>query len=183
MTESTTWQVRAQFKKIVTTKGKIVSPTFLFEWKFMEDENFEPPQGTLQVLTKDDDKDNNNVFSLQKGRWTLSEDPNDRKDSLWIWGLFKEPLYPFLLLTMETPTIPCGGDDDDDDSIPPLEIYSQITHRRDNTRGAILSSSPTIMTARVRETVNADLIGAAQVEIYEEKSIGQITIQPKRNTN
>jgi hypothetical protein len=22
-------------------------------------------------------------------RWTLSEDPNDRKDGLWIWGLFK----------------------------------------------------------------------------------------------
>ena len=22
-------------------------------------------------------------------RWTLSEDPNDRKDGLWIWGLFE----------------------------------------------------------------------------------------------
>jgi hypothetical protein len=30
------------------------------------------------------------------GTWTLSEDKNDRKDGLWIWGLFEEPKYPYL---------------------------------------------------------------------------------------
>ena len=37
----------------------------------------------------------------QSARWRLSEDPEDQKDSLWIWGLFKEPLYPFLLLELD----------------------------------------------------------------------------------
>ncbi len=27
--------------------------------------------------------------SSASNRWKLSEDPNDRRDGLWIWGLFK----------------------------------------------------------------------------------------------
>ena len=34
------------------------------------------------------------------GKWTLSEDKNDRKDGLWIWGLFEEPKYPFLYFNL-----------------------------------------------------------------------------------
>ncbi len=185
LTEETTWQVRIQLKNISTKKGNVVSPTFLFQWKFMEDINYEPPQGTLEVVLSNDGKEEGEIkkksFALEKGRWTLSEDPNDRKDSLWIWGLFKEPLYPFLLLTLETPSLPYWeADDDDDDFIPPLKLYSQITHRRDPERGAVLPPTPTSMTVREMETVDADVLGVAKVDIYEEKSIGQITIVPKQ---
>ena len=37
----------------------------------------------------------------QPAQWSLSEDPEDRKDSLWIWGLFSDPLYPFLLFQLD----------------------------------------------------------------------------------
>ncbi|CAN0441985.1 unnamed protein product, partial [Ectocarpus sp. 13 AM-2016] len=33
-----------------------------------------------------------------KARWTLSEAEDTRGAGLWVWGLFKDPLYPFLLL-------------------------------------------------------------------------------------
>ena len=186
LTEETMWQVRIQLKNISTKQGKVVSPTFLFQWKFLEDINYEPPQGTLEVVMsnnndkKEEGESKEKSFALEKGRWTLSEDPNDRKDSLWIWGLFKEPLYPFLLLTLETPSLPYSESDDDDDFIPPLKLYSQITHRRDPERGAILPPTPTAMTVREMETVDADVLGVAKVDIYEEKSIGQITIVPKQ---
>ena len=30
-----------------------------------------------------------------------SQDPNERKAGLWIWGLFEEPLYPYMLLSFD----------------------------------------------------------------------------------
>lgn len=36
-----------------------------------------------------------------KARWILSEGEDRRSAGLWIWGLFEEPLYPFLLLQMQ----------------------------------------------------------------------------------
>ena len=45
------------------------------------------------------------------GTWQLSEDPDDKRDGLWIWGLFEEPLYPFLLVSLDSERIglPEGG--------------------------------------------------------------------------
>lgn len=42
----------------------------------------------------------NPYFTQQAGkaRWTLSEAEDERGAGLWVWGLFEEPLYPFLLL-------------------------------------------------------------------------------------
>lgn len=42
----------------------------------------------------------NPYFTQQggKARWTLSEAEDKRGAGLWVWGLFKDPLYPFLLL-------------------------------------------------------------------------------------
>lgn len=34
-------------------------------------------------------------------RWQLSEDPDDRKDGLWVWGLFAQPLYPFIRFELD----------------------------------------------------------------------------------
>ena len=39
-----------------------------------------------------DEKSNVQYLKVKGGRWKLSEDPEDRKDGLWIWGLFQEPL-------------------------------------------------------------------------------------------
>lgn len=36
-----------------------------------------------------------------KTRWILSEGEDRRSAGFWIWGLFEEPLYPFLLLQMQ----------------------------------------------------------------------------------
>lgn len=45
----------------------------------------------------------NPCFTQQAGkaRWTLSEAEDERGAGLWVWGLFKDPLYPFLLLQMD----------------------------------------------------------------------------------
>ena len=45
------------------------------------------------------------------GTWQLSEDPDDKRDGLWVWGLFEEPLYPFLLVSLDSEKIglPEGG--------------------------------------------------------------------------
>lgn len=51
--------------------------------RFIQDANYEPPQG--RIFVEDDFngfiKVDNNGYS---GIWTLSEDKNDRKDGLWI---------------------------------------------------------------------------------------------------
>ena len=67
--------------------------------RFIEDRNYEPPQGRIFVeddfngLIRVDDKG-------YAGSWALSEDRDDRKDGLWIWGLFQEPKYPFLYFSL-----------------------------------------------------------------------------------
>lgn len=55
--------------------------------------------GTTVPLSLQD----NPYFGQQKGkaRWTLSEEEDKRGAGLWVWGLFKDPLYPFLLLQVD----------------------------------------------------------------------------------
>ena len=63
----------------------------------------EPPQGEIKQIVKETNEESNvQYLKVKSGRWQLSEDPEDRKDGLWIWGLFKEPLYPFMLFQIET---------------------------------------------------------------------------------
>ena len=59
--------------------------------RFAEVEGYEPPQG--QMLVESCMPEGALSLGQQKAQWLLSEDPEDRGDSLWIWGLFKEPLY------------------------------------------------------------------------------------------
>lgn len=56
--------------------------------RFVEDRGFEPPSGRLFV-----EDDLNGLVRVDEDgfsalKWGLSEDKNDRKDGLWIWGLF-----------------------------------------------------------------------------------------------
>ena len=82
--------------------------------RFIEDRGYEPPQGQIFVeddyngLIRVDDK-GYSTFS-----WTLSEDKEDKKDGLWIWGLFEEPKYPFLYFTLgvfSSIVLPSGEED------------------------------------------------------------------------
>jgi len=114
-------------------------------------------------------------MKIRSGRWSLSEDPNDRKDSLWIWGLFKEPLYPFLLLQFEIDSICLPGEEKD--SIKPFQLYAQINHKRGDN-GEVILSLVSDINIRQKETMKADPFGAATIDIYEDTPVGQIQLQP-----
>ena len=142
LTTDTTWRLRLLLNDITTTKGKKFDNTlFVVEGNFIEEEGYEPPQGLFiptvkEVSLAEDGKEssNTNTMALEvtNSRWTLSEDPDDRKDGLWIWGLFKEPQYPFMLLQMETTELKLpSSDSDESDSVPALKLYAQINHIRD----------------------------------------------------
>lgn len=163
----TTWNLRLVLRGIATARGRKVDEIFSMEAKFLEDIGYEPPQGTLQQVSGD-------RLQIVQSRWTLSEDPNDRKDGLWVWGLFQEPLYPYLLLKLSTGAIPLAGDEGD--SIKPLQLYAQINHKREDGNVALASASE--LKIRQVETVRADPFGAASVDLYDDIDIGTLTIQP-----
>ena len=175
LSEATTWNLRMVLRGVTTEKGRKMDEIFTVSAQFIEEQGYEPPQGFVQQVVRDNDR-----LKIVKSRWTLSEDPNDRKDGLWVWGLFKEPLYPFLLLQLETAPVPLAGDQDDEassDSIKPLKLYAQIRHKRNVELGVVLEGSQ--LSVRQVETVKADPFGAASVDLYDNVNIGTITIQPK----
>ena len=186
LTTDTTWRLRLLLNDITTTKGKKLDNTlFVVEGNFIEEEGYEPPQGLFRPnvkevsLTEDGESSNTNTMALEvtNSRWTLSEDPNDRKDGLWIWGLFKEPQYPFMLLQMETSELKLpSSDSDESDSVPALKLYAQINHIRDrdeNGSGVELQSAN--LNVRILEQVQ---LPGATVDLYEEGAVGQISFQP-----
>lgn len=176
LTEATTWNVRLILRGLTSAQGVQLDPlVYTIETQFIEDQNYEPPQGTLQVVTT---SSKNNTIPIVKSRWILSEDPNDRKDGLWVWGLFKEPLYPFLLLTLQTDAIPIGSNaNDSTDFVPAMQLYAQINHRRDEGK-VILEGKD--LCWRQMETVRADPLGAATVDLYDNVVVGTIALQPKQ---
>ena len=146
LTDATTWEFRFSLKGLPTQNGKRVDEIFSTRVHFIEEEGYEPPQGFVkQLLSQQNDADDDSTgpnevrLAITKSRWQLSEDPNERKDGLWVWGLFKEPLYPFMLLQLETDNIPLAGEDED--SILPLKLFAQLTHQRDEEAGVILSGN------------------------------------------
>lgn len=175
-------------QNLPTRQGKAVDQIILaLRVKFIEEEGYEPPQGIVQQCI-DDDQKNKDVAVIKSSRWQLSEDPNERKDSLWIWGLFKEPLYPYLLLRMDFEEIPLPGsgvssDNDDDandenskkDVIAPFSLFAQIDHKREN--GQVLLSSGADLTIKQKETIKADPFGAATVDVFEDIPVGKLQIQ------
>ncbi len=82
-------------ENLPTEKGKKTGGIYVVQAKFIEEEGYEPPQGILQqvvaeVSASDEDETDEEQTSsttpqmtVSSGRWTLSEDPNDRKDGLW----------------------------------------------------------------------------------------------------
>jgi hypothetical protein len=174
LTEHTTWRLRFVLQGVMTKKGKKVDEIFVATCKFLEEDGYEPPQGALQQVELTSDR-----LKVTASYWKLSEDPNDRKDGLWIWGLFKEPLYPFMLLQLETAAVPLSGnanaDGEDVDEILPLQLYAQINHSRDSEMGVILEGAE--LNVRQMETMKADPFGVSMVDVFEERNVGTLSIQ------
>jgi len=188
LTDETTWRLRLLLNDVTTTKGrKLDGQLFVVEGNFIEEEGYEPPQGLftptgIQLSNEegegDESSSNSGGTSLEvtSSRWKLSEDPDDPKDGLWIWGLFKEPLYPFMLLQMETKelTLPSSNDDESADTIPPLKLYAQINHIRNKEEGTVKLQTANL-NVRVLEQVQ---LPGATVDLFEEEAVGQVSFQP-----
>ncbi|KAL3803832.1 hypothetical protein HJC23_003994 [Cyclotella cryptica] len=183
LTDETTWRLRLLLNDLTTAQGqKLNGQLFVIEGSFIEEEGYEPPQGIFQP-SKDVSRTEDDIISLEisKSRWTLSEDPNDKKDGLWIWGLFKEPLYPFMLLQLETKEFKLSSSQNSErndannstDSIPPLKLYAQISHIRNENVGVELKTAN--LNVRVLERVQ---LPGASVDLYEEEKVGQVSFQP-----
>jgi hypothetical protein len=218
LTSDTTWMVRITLRNIKTQFGQTISnQMYVLYGQFIPLENYEPPQGTFQqrfninnnnnnnndtiTISTDPYNGNNNGIQITSSRWILSEDPNDRKDGLWIWGLFQQPLYPFMLLSFETKPIPIinkSSNSNDQDYISALQLYVQLDHTCNRDTGAVSfnkrqpqqtllntkddsvttgSTNYELMIRQV-ETISADPLSLSKVDIYEEVSIGTISIQP-----
>ena len=179
---------------------------YVINGQFIPEENYEPPQGSFvqkQTSTEtiatdasyNDTSTGSSSMQIKSSRWILSEDPNDRKDGLWIWGLFQQPLYPYLLLSLETKPIEIAGNGGDSlDYIPALQLYVQLDHTCNRDTGAVsfvkknrsssesnsaIRSNNYELMIRQKEIIAADPLSLSKVEIYEEVSIGTISIQPK----
>ena len=175
LTDETSWRLHLLLNGLTTTQGKkLDGQLFVIEGKFVEEEGYEPPQGSFKPAKLAEDEGMS--FELSNSYWKLSEDPNDPKDGLWVWGLFKEPLYPFMLLQIETKELKLPSSESDDnskDSIPPLKLFAQISHIRDKDSGVELKTAN--LNVRVLERVQ---LPGASVDLYEEEKVGQISFQP-----
>lgn len=156
------WRVRLDLQSPEAAMPVSVTATL----RFAEDQGFEPPQGKMFVESCSPE----GALKLgeQTVQWVLSEDPEDRKDSLWIWGLFSEPLYPFILLQLqlEEPLTFVDGV-----SIPAGQLYCQVDHRRKD--GSVLLGEGTV-TYKVQETLKADLVGLSDLTYGEPVTCGSI---------
>ena len=90
-----------------------------------------------------------------------------------IWGLFKEPLYPFLLLQFEVEEIALPGEEKD--TIKPFTLFAQINHKRGDD-GEVILSSVTDLTIREKETIKADPFGAAKLDLFENVVVGKLQL-------
>ena len=173
LTAETTWRCKLSLDKL---REPIIASIL-----FRPDDNFEPPQGTLELTQclpeailpptprykpPSDQFRPRPPTGPQPPRWTLSEDPDDRKDSLWIWGLFKEPLYPFILFSL-----PCGALElDDGSTLPAGALYIQASHRRDPQLGTLLGEG--VVSYRVDQSLQADLVGLSDFTYSEPITCG-----------
>jgi len=163
LTPGCSWRVRSD----LTATGCATPVTVTAVVRFAEEEGFEPPQGSLFVESCV--PEGALVLGEQKTRWLLSEDPEDQGDSLWIWGLFKEPLYPFILFELELAQplqMPVEGV-----SLPAGPLCFQVDHRRKDG-GVQLGEGAA--TYKVTEKIAADLVGLSEVTYDEPVPCGKI---------
>eukprot|EP01041_Mallomonas_annulata_P009833 gene9833-20451_t len=149
--------------------------------RFVESRGYEPPQG--RIFVEDDYngfiKTNENGYS---GVWSLSEDKNDRKDGLWIWGLFEEPKYPYLYFSMDvynSTVLPSGQEEPifGGEGIPNDKLNIRFSHSRDDVKGVVLDAGE--ITYQLVEFVGADPLGiGGKVNVGDTINAGKIDIRP-----
>jgi hypothetical protein len=142
--------------------------------KFILDEGYEPPQGCVEIV-----EDVDNVFQQPErnastgvqinNRWTLEEDPNEKKAGLWIWGLFNEPLYPYLLFRCDVNRIEVaeGGY-----HVPSGTLFCEMKHARGSKQGSVLTDGS--VSFKVTKMYQADLVGLSKVTVGEPNKCGRV---------
>lgn len=147
--------------------------------RFIPDRNYEPPQGRVYI-----ESDLQGIVKVTEkgysGVWSLSEDKNDRKDGLWVWGLFEEPKYPYLyfyLDVFDSIILPSGEEEPlfGTKGIPNDRLSFRFSHLIEKDRGTTLTKGE--MTYKVTEMMKADPLGiGGQVDIGDQVNAGVVNI-------
>tara|TARA_A100001035_G_C27769316_1_gene495445 strand:- start:442 stop:1053 length:612 start_codon:yes stop_codon:yes gene_type:complete len=159
--------------------------------RFIEERGYEPPSGVIFV----EDDFQGLIRVNEKGyspfRWTLSEDKEDRKDGLWVLGLFAEPKYPYLYFSLgcfdsvvlasgeEQPfaMLPEATGDGQNTGIPGDKLNFRFFHENKGAEGRVLSGGT--VTFKASEMLNLPL---TQVDIGEEVVAGRVELSPVRES-
>mmetsp|Transcript_1165 Transcript_1165/g.4366 ORF Transcript_1165/g.4366 Transcript_1165/m.4366 type:complete len:229 (-) Transcript_1165:60-746(-) len=159
------WRLRLELFSGKDADATTPDRTITVRARFVVDEGYEPPQGSIEI------EDDQELAFVQAGfhRWTLAEDPNERKAGLWIWGLFEEPLYPYMLLSFDCNRIEVaeGGY-----HIPKGKLFAEVKHARGSKSGHVLSDGK--LSFKVTKTYKADLVGLSEATIGEPTMCGRL---------
>lgn len=181
LTGDTLWRLTMKLKKDANKPSDAV-----LRVRFVPDRNYEPPQGRIFVeddyngLVQADDKG-------YSGVWTLSEDKEDRKDGLWIWGLFEEPKYPFLYFYMDvfnTTILPSGEEVPifGGDGIPNNRLNFRFEHVIEPSVGTTLKGG--LMNYKMTEMIKADPFGVGgKVDVGDSVPAGDVDIRAVTNSD
>lgn len=175
LNDKTLWQVGLSFKKNNELKTRAS-----LRIRFVCDRQYEPPQGRIFV----EDDFNGLVKTDERGfagTWTLSEDKENRKDGLWIWGLFEEPKYPFLYFYLDIYDTLYIDDKEVlhfvDSSVPGGRLFVRFDHVYVKNEGSELTNGR--MEFKDSEFVRADPMGiGGRVDVGEMRTAGSINISP-----
>ena len=180
--DSTLWRISFKFVEDGQPEQNAIVRVRLIEAR-----GYEPPQGRIFV-----EDDYNGLIKVDdqgySGIWTLSEDKDDRKDGLWIWGLFEEPKYPYLYFNLniyDDLVLPSGEKEAIFKSIKKTNdnnnrLNLRFNHVRDKERGVVLSDGQ--MTYQVDEKVKADPLGiGGQVDVPTFVDAGIVEMNPVFN--
>ncbi len=175
--DSTLWRISFKF-----TEDGQPEQNAVVRVRLIEARGYEPPQGRIFV-----EDDYNGLIKVDdqgySGIWTLSEDKDDRKDGLWIWGLFEEPKYPYLYFNLniyDDLVLPSGEKETIFKQIKMNDnnkLNLRFNHVREKERGVVLSDGQ--MTYQVDEKVKADPLGiGGQVDVPTFVDAGSVEMNP-----
>ena len=174
LTSESTWRV--QFEFFSGKDASCITPDRVVKTmvKFAVDEGYEPPQGIIEIVEDAEGifaKPETNASGIQTShRWRLEEDPNEKKAGLWIWGLFEDPLYPFLLFSLDVNRIDVA--DEGKFYIPSGTLFAEMKHARGSKQGLVLTDG--VLSFKVTKTYQADLVGLSKVAVDEPTMCGKI---------
>jgi hypothetical protein len=149
--------------------------------RFVEKGGYEPPQGRIFVESDSLGLLVTDEMGWAEGSWTLSEDKDDRRWGLWVQGLFEEPLYPYLYLSVGVKDAVVlassqvegvfGGE-----GVPGKRLYFRFNHVRN--KGEVTLSDGQV-TYKTVEMIKADPLGlGGMVNAGEIMPAGVVQIQP-----